>query len=132
MIATGTDVKPIECVVFMRMVRSRNFFEQMKGRGVRTIPDRRPAGRHPRRHPQGPLRARRRRRRHRDQAHRDHPAGTQDGLVDAIDPDRQLAAAQIASGKSEPSDAEIGQTRKVMFDEAVKPLAANPSCATPW
>ncbi|MDE0605606.1 MAG: DEAD/DEAH box helicase family protein, partial [Acidimicrobiaceae bacterium] len=29
MIATGTDVKPIECVVFMRMVRSRNFFEQM-------------------------------------------------------------------------------------------------------
>ena len=30
MIATGTDVKPIECVVFMRMVRSRNFFEQMK------------------------------------------------------------------------------------------------------
>ncbi len=41
MIATGTDVKPIECVVFMRMVRSRNFFEQMKGRGVRVIdPDR--------------------------------------------------------------------------------------------
>ena len=37
MIATGTDVKPIECVVFMRMVRSRNFFEQMKGRGVRVI-----------------------------------------------------------------------------------------------
>ena len=39
MIATGTDVKPIEMVVFMRMVRSRNFFEQMKGRGVRTIRD---------------------------------------------------------------------------------------------
>ena len=37
MIATGTDVRPIECVVFMRMVRSRNFFEQMKGRGVRVI-----------------------------------------------------------------------------------------------
>jgi type I restriction enzyme R subunit len=37
MIATGTDVKPLECVMFMRMVRSRNFFEQMKGRGVRTI-----------------------------------------------------------------------------------------------
>ncbi len=37
LIATGTDVKPIECVVFMRMVRSRNFFEQMKGRGVRVI-----------------------------------------------------------------------------------------------
>ncbi|MBA2496602.1 MAG: restriction endonuclease subunit R, partial [Acidimicrobiia bacterium] len=39
MIATGTDVKPLELVVFMRMVRSRNFFEQMKGRGVRTIAD---------------------------------------------------------------------------------------------
>lgn len=37
MIATGTDVKPIECVVFMRLVRSRNFFEQMKGRGVRVM-----------------------------------------------------------------------------------------------
>ncbi|WP_420639193.1 DEAD/DEAH box helicase family protein [Candidatus Poriferisocius sp.] len=39
MIATGTDVKPIECVVFMRMVKSRSFFEQMKGRGVRVISD---------------------------------------------------------------------------------------------
>src|SRR5206468_915899 len=37
MIATGTDVKPIEIVFFMRSVRSRTFFEQMKGRGVRII-----------------------------------------------------------------------------------------------
>ncbi len=37
LIATGTDVKPIECVVFMRRVRSRSYFEQMKGRGVRVI-----------------------------------------------------------------------------------------------
>ena len=37
MIATGTDVKPIECLVFMRDVRSRNYFEQMKGRGTRTL-----------------------------------------------------------------------------------------------
>ena len=37
MIATGTDVKPLEIVMFMRAVRSRNFFEQMKGRGVRVI-----------------------------------------------------------------------------------------------
>ena len=37
MIATGTDVRPLECVMFMRMVRSRNFFEQMKGRSVRII-----------------------------------------------------------------------------------------------
>ncbi|MCE2723607.1 MAG: type I restriction-modification enzyme R subunit C-terminal domain-containing protein [Burkholderiales bacterium] len=37
MIATGTDIKPVEIVVFMRSVKSRNFFEQMKGRGVRVI-----------------------------------------------------------------------------------------------
>ena len=37
MIATGTDIKPVEIVFFMRNVRSRNFFEQMKGRGVRTV-----------------------------------------------------------------------------------------------
>ena len=37
MIATGTDIKPVEIVFFMRNVRSRGFFEQMKGRGVRTI-----------------------------------------------------------------------------------------------
>jgi type I restriction enzyme R subunit len=39
MIATGTDIKPLEVVMFMRAVRSRNFFEQMKGRGVRVIND---------------------------------------------------------------------------------------------
>jgi type I restriction enzyme R subunit len=39
MIATGTDVKPLECVFFMRDVRSPQYFEQMKGRGARTIPD---------------------------------------------------------------------------------------------
>jgi type I restriction enzyme R subunit len=39
MIATGTDVKPLECVFFMRDVRSAQYFEQMKGRGARTIPD---------------------------------------------------------------------------------------------
>ena len=37
MIATGTDVKPLECVFFMRDVRSGQYFEQMKGRGARTI-----------------------------------------------------------------------------------------------
>jgi len=39
MIATGTDIKPLECVFFLRGVKSRNFFEQMKGRGVRVIND---------------------------------------------------------------------------------------------
>ncbi len=37
MIATGTDVKPLECLLFMRDVKSRNYFEQMKGRGTRVI-----------------------------------------------------------------------------------------------
>jgi type I restriction enzyme R subunit len=37
MIATGTDVKPLECLVFLRDVRSRTYFEQMKGRGTRVL-----------------------------------------------------------------------------------------------
>jgi type I restriction enzyme, R subunit len=37
MIATGTDVKPLECLLFMRDVKSRNYFDQMKGRGTRTL-----------------------------------------------------------------------------------------------
>lgn len=37
MIATGTDVKPLECLLFMRDVKSRGYFEQMKGRGTRTL-----------------------------------------------------------------------------------------------
>lgn len=36
-IATGTDIRPLECLVFLRMVNSRTLFEQMKGRGVRVI-----------------------------------------------------------------------------------------------
>ena len=39
MIATGTDVKPLECLLFMRSVKSRTYFEQMIGRGVRVIDD---------------------------------------------------------------------------------------------
>ncbi len=37
MIATGTDVKAIEVLLFLRDVRSSVYFEQMRGRGVRTI-----------------------------------------------------------------------------------------------
>jgi type I restriction enzyme, R subunit len=37
MISTGTDIKPIECILFMRDVKSQVYFEQMKGRGTRTI-----------------------------------------------------------------------------------------------
>ncbi|MEZ5323378.1 MAG: type I restriction-modification enzyme R subunit C-terminal domain-containing protein [Microthrixaceae bacterium] len=181
MIATGTDVKPIELVVFMRMVRSRNFFEQMKGRGVRTISDSdlrvvTPDATHKDRFvlvdavgvtetkliETPPLERKRgvslekllhqvalgqvnedlvstlasrlgridSRIAPADRAKLEALAGQslraiEHGLVDAIDPDRQLAAAQIASGNSEPSAAEIEQTRKALFDEAVKPLAAN-------
>ena len=37
MIATGTDVKPLECLLFMRNINSASYFEQMKGRGTRVI-----------------------------------------------------------------------------------------------
>ena len=37
MIATGTDIKPVEVLIFLRDVKSALYFEQMKGRGVRTI-----------------------------------------------------------------------------------------------
>jgi type I restriction enzyme R subunit len=37
MIATGTDIRPLECILFMRGIRSRTYFEQMKGRGTRVI-----------------------------------------------------------------------------------------------
>lgn len=37
MIATGTDVRPLECLLFMRDVKSKGYYEQMKGRGTRTI-----------------------------------------------------------------------------------------------
>jgi len=37
MISTGTDIKPLECILFMRDVKSAVYFEQMKGRGTRVI-----------------------------------------------------------------------------------------------
>lgn len=39
LVATGTDVKPLEVVMFMRDVMSKPLYVQMKGRGVRTIGD---------------------------------------------------------------------------------------------
>lgn len=39
LVATGTDIKPLEVVMFMRDVRSEQLYTQMKGRGVRTIGD---------------------------------------------------------------------------------------------
>ncbi len=37
MISTGTDIKPLECLIFMRDVKSQVYFDQMKGRGTRTV-----------------------------------------------------------------------------------------------
>lgn len=37
MIATGTDIKPLEALIFMRDVKSEGYYEQMKGRGARSI-----------------------------------------------------------------------------------------------
>jgi type I restriction enzyme, R subunit len=39
MISTGTDIKPLEALLFLRLVKSQGFFEQMLGRGTRTIAD---------------------------------------------------------------------------------------------
>lgn len=39
MIATGTDVRPLEVVLFMRDVKSATYYQQMYGRGCRTISD---------------------------------------------------------------------------------------------
>lgn len=39
LVATGTDVPPLEVVIFMRDVESLTLYTQMKGRGVRTISD---------------------------------------------------------------------------------------------
>lgn len=39
MISTGTDIRALECLIFMRDVHSNVYFEQMKGRGTRTITD---------------------------------------------------------------------------------------------
>ncbi|WP_316898188.1 type I restriction-modification enzyme R subunit C-terminal domain-containing protein [Pseudodesulfovibrio indicus] len=39
MIATGTDIKPLETIIFLRDVKSEGYYEQMKGRGARSISD---------------------------------------------------------------------------------------------
>jgi type I restriction enzyme, R subunit len=37
MISTGTDLRPLECLLFLRNVKSAGYFEQMKGRGCRVV-----------------------------------------------------------------------------------------------
>ena len=183
MIATGTDVKPLECVFFMRSVRSRTFFEQMKGRGVRVINDAdfqavtpdalaktrfvivdavgvtdnddfaetKPLERLPTQALEALLRqvsfgnrdtdllrsvASRLARLDRQLTKDDReelealagcPLGTITGaLVDAVDPDRQYAAAQAATGKVDPTAEEVAAAAKALLDAAAAPLATNP------
>jgi type I restriction enzyme R subunit len=180
MIATGTDVKPIEAVVFMRMVRSRNFFEQMKGRGVRVVDPDELRGVTPdakakdhfvlvdavgvtetKLNDTVPLE-----RKHgvsfeklltqlgmgssdpdvissvasriarldaritdADRKAIEQIAGTtlsaiSHQLVEALDPDVHIAAAQSATGKADPSASEIAEARDTIIDQAVEPLLA--------
>jgi type I restriction enzyme R subunit len=182
MIATGTDVKPIEMVVFMRMVRSRNFFEQMKGRGVRTINDSdlqrvTPDADHKDRFvlvdavgvteteliESTPLERKRgvplekllhqvslgqisedlvstlvsriaridTRISATDRQQLEDIAGVslddiKHGLVQAIDPDHQLAAAQAATGMQEPTEEDRTTAKTELLRRAVYPLASNP------
>jgi type I restriction enzyme R subunit len=181
MIATGTDVRPLECVFFMRSVRSRTYFEQMKGRGVRVISDDElrtvtPNASKDRyvlvdavgvtetdlvdtqpleRRPTVPLERLMRRisfgsrdpdaistvaariarlERHltdSERAELDQLAGMSlhdlaRGIVEALDPDRQLDAARAATGKDEPDVDEIVAATRGLLDDAVAPLATNP------
>ncbi len=183
MIATGTDVKPIEAVLFMRMVRSRTYFEQMKGRGVRRIdddalravtPDAGPKERfvlidavgvtettllesaplerlrgvalgkllhqarlgHVSEDLVSSLASRISRINSRitdhDRQRLEHAAGISlndlaHQLVDAVDPDRHLAAAQQASGTIDPSAELLAKATRDMFEKALLPIASNPS-----
>jgi type I restriction enzyme R subunit len=183
MIATGTDVKPLECVVFMRSVKSRTFFEQMKGRGLRIIndtdlqavtPDARAKDRFVivdavgvtesplsdtqplDRQPTVPLEklmrqigfgnrdqeilstvAGRLARLDRQLTKADREDLTEaaggvtltdltHALVDALDPDRQHAAAQAMTGKVDPTSEEVEAAAAGLLEAAAAPLANNP------
>jgi type I restriction enzyme R subunit len=183
MIATGTDVRPLECVFFMRSVKSRTYFEQMKGRGVRVISDAELEGVTPGgvskdryvlvdavgvtetdlvdtqpldREPTVPLDKLLRRLsfgardpdaistiaariarldRHLTDGQRaelEQLAGTSlhdlaRGMVEALDPDRQLEAARAASGQDEPDVDQLAAATRQLLDAAVAPLATNPA-----
>jgi len=184
MIATGTDVKPLECVFFMRSVRSRTFFEQMKGRGVRVINDAdfqavtpdattktrfvivdavgvtddddfaetKPLERLPTQGLETLLRqlsfgnrehavissvASRLARLDRqltkaDREELEELAGCPlsaitGGLVGALDPDRQYAAAQAATGNIDPTAEQVAAAARSLLDAAAAPLATNPA-----
>jgi len=183
MIATGTDVRPLECLVFLRLVKSRNYFEQMKGRGSRIIdpndlkavtPDARRKDRFIIVDAVGateldlddsaPMERRRTvplerllqniaqgtytvddvssvahrlarlnvqitdgdRARLAELAGKDL-SGIIHDLVDAIDPDRHLDAAQAVTGQDEPDDDTISEAAEQLLAEAVSPIADKPA-----
>lgn len=180
MIATGTDIKPLEALLFMRSVTSRVLFEQMLGRGTRVInttdlqavtPD---AARKERfvivdavgvvEHPKADTQTLERKKsvafdkllnavalgavdadtlsslagrlarlgRTLDEQNRYAivaASGGRDlhdlaqGLLDALDPDLQLEAAQAASGSHTPTEAQIAEATEQIIDVAVEPFS---------
>jgi type I restriction enzyme, R subunit len=187
MIATGTDVKPLECLIFMRSVKSRTYFEQMIGRGVRVMNDtdfqsvtndakhkdrfivvdavgvtdtdlvetilpleRKPtaslkdllklvgfgnrdpevastiAGRLARLETRLPDDERKMLL---DLADGKTLGAIAHGIVDALDPDNQLAAVQEAGGSLD-DEAAVEQAATNLIAEALKPLAENPELRT--
>jgi type I restriction enzyme R subunit len=179
MIATGTDIKPLECLLFMRTVKSRILFEQMLGRGTRVISPtdlQAVTSDAPRKErfvivdavgvvDQAKVDTQTLERKKsvpfdallealalgaRDEDTLSSLAGRlarlartlteQDeyviaaasggatlgdlarGLLDALDPDRQLAAAQAASGTPDPSDEQIAQAAEALAEAATAPF----------
>jgi len=182
MIATGTDIRPLEIVFFMRAIKSRTLFEQMKGRGARTVsstelqnvtgdaiskdrfvlidavgmnPDdlneTKPLERKRYESLKGLMEkiafgsrepavvssvASRLARLDRQLSKDDRleieqlagqpVAALVSNLVQALDADAHVAAARQASGKEEPSEAEISAARKKLLDDAVRPIVSSP------
>jgi type I restriction enzyme R subunit len=182
MIATGTDIKPLEIVFFMRAVKSRTLFEQMKGRGARTVtptelqnvtgdaiakdrfviidavgmnPDElnetKPLERKRyetlkslmekiafgERHPDAISSVAAKLTRLDRQLTKDDrleveqligkPVSALVGtLVQALDPDYQIAAAKAVTGKETPNQQEVATAAKSLLNEAVQPIIGNP------
>ena len=184
MIATGTDIRPLEIVMFMRAVKSRILFEQMKGRGSRIVtptelqsvtPDGQSkdhfviidavgldAAEMQETQPLERKRnvsleklfelvafgnrdadvlssiASRLTRLDRQLTPNDRTALNEaakgqslasitNGIVSALDPDRQMDVAQQLSGNESPSDEHLNQARKQLLADAAQPIAANPA-----
>ncbi|MHB8754196.1 MAG: type I restriction endonuclease subunit R [Candidatus Acidiferrales bacterium] len=182
MIATGTDIRPLEIVFFMRTVKSRTLFEQMKGRGARVVtetelkqvtPDASAKDRFViidaigidpnEMNETKPLERKRnvslekllelvafgnretdvlssiasrlarldRQLSQEDRAEIEKIAGEPvasiaNRIVQALDPDEQVKAAQKSSGKDEPTPEEIAKLSQALLTQAAQPIAKNP------